>query len=391
MKKKILMFLLLSIFAASSSRAQTIYWHKLNSPSVNGPLLADDSVVYDGSYRSSDFGKSWHNLGDGFYPLLASDSNSYAVLNTTLYRSTDEGFSWDSLPSSPPNPIYCIIERGDTLIAGAGGISRSTDHGSSWSSIDTITAFGQLLSTGPVYTMSSEGDLVVAFSLNEGLYISSNFGGSWKFIYPPYVAASSIQIDGGSIFIGTLGGIQCSRDGGQTWPYVLSGISGKFSPSPVVSAQGPTLLAASTSGVYFSGDTGETWSKADGGLNDTIAGGVAIGGSNFYTIDNSGGVYINNPAASGVGIIKQQSPCSIAPNPVENFATLHYSLSTPSEVTITISDLLGREAQKLLRNDWQSAGDHNISIDVRNLSIGMYECALETSGGTINQKIAVVK
>src|ERR1700722_8997466 len=101
MMKKILFILLLSILAASSSEAQTIYWHELNSPNAFGPMLADDSVVYDGSYRSSDLGNSWQNLGDGFSPLLASDSNSYAVLNTTLYRSTDNGLSWDSLPSSP--------------------------------------------------------------------------------------------------------------------------------------------------------------------------------------------------------------------------------------------------------------------------------------------------
>jgi hypothetical protein len=277
------------------------------------------------------------------------------------------------------------------LIAGSlSGIWRSVDHGTTWLLTDTITAFDRLLPMGRIDFIASEGDLVVTNSENYGLYLSTDLGRSWKFIYPPEVQVGSVQIDGGTIFIATFGGVQCSGDDAQTWTYDLSGIGGEFFPLPIVANQGPTLLAVSVSGVFISHNTGSSWFQANAGLTDTFIISGAIGGSNYYIEDSSGAVYIANKATSSVGIMKHQFSFSIAPNPVENFALIRYSLSTPSEVTLSISDLLGR-TEKLMVNDWQSSELHDFSIDTRNLNPGIYECFLEYNGTETSQKIVVLK
>ncbi len=99
------------------------------------------------------------------------------------------------------------------------------------------------------------------------------------------------------------------------------------------------------------------------------------------------------PARSGVmtgsafGI--RQSSFAIAPNPLAGgFATLRYTLPKPGPVTIAIFDIAGRTAvptRRLAANGRQSA----VSLDLRNLSAGVYLVRLTTDNFSATSKLVV--
>ena len=73
------------------------------------------------------------------------------------------------------------------------------------------------------------------------------------------------------------------------------------------------------------------------------------------------------------------------PNPFNPETTIEYSLSESGKVTLEVFDLLGREVSKLISNEFQTSGFHEISFDAENLPSGIYFYKL-TSGNFIETK-----
>jgi hypothetical protein len=78
------------------------------------------------------------------------------------------------------------------------------------------------------------------------------------------------------------------------------------------------------------------------------------------------------------------------PNPVRRQGTLEYALPKPSEVTLKVYDILGREVATLQRGQKQ-AGRHQVTLETDRLSSGAYFGRLEAGGKTRTQKITVVR
>lgn len=77
------------------------------------------------------------------------------------------------------------------------------------------------------------------------------------------------------------------------------------------------------------------------------------------------------------------------PNPFEDRTTITYSLSKRSEVKLIISDLLGES--KVLVDEIQDAGTHEILVDAANFKSNQYIYTLITSNQTISKRMLILK
>ena len=84
------------------------------------------------------------------------------------------------------------------------------------------------------------------------------------------------------------------------------------------------------------------------------------------------------------------------PNPFNPITLIRYSISTKSNVTLKVYDILGKEIATLLNNEEVEQGEHNISFDATNLRSGIYfyKIAVEKNGVsfyTNTKKLVLVK
>ena len=78
------------------------------------------------------------------------------------------------------------------------------------------------------------------------------------------------------------------------------------------------------------------------------------------------------------------------PNPFNPATTINYQLPVSSHVTLTITDMMGRELAVLV-NDEQHAGSHQIEWDARNYPSGTYFYRLHAGSFVSVKQMILVK
>lgn len=76
------------------------------------------------------------------------------------------------------------------------------------------------------------------------------------------------------------------------------------------------------------------------------------------------------------------------PNPASDITRINYTLNVPSEVTLTVTDMTGRIVSTVDQGT-QSAGAHNIEIDVRDLSSGVYTYTMTVGAEQVTKQLIV--
>jgi photosystem II stability/assembly factor-like uncharacterized protein len=299
---------------------------------------AHPGVAFAGSdsaylYRSTDGGASWKSVkvgtsSEGFRAIAVSPAKpgtvyAYSTDNFfsglgTLYRSVDDGRTWQPTPSQPSSAFggaffpgqgrgIAIDPTGQILVLtdSYAGILRSADGGATWTNpVANVRAYG--LSKDP----NQQGVLWAAgFDRSTGLpslWRSTDFGATWTTqtpdaFNPPGLGAFAysiaVQPGTGAIFaswsgqdpntFASDGGIVVSTDGGQTWSARDDGLLPDFSPGvasgdiafdPVhtqtifLSTNG----ASGPGGIYRSRDRGHTWEPIGTALRTLAALGVWV-------------------------------------------------------------------------------------------------------------------
>ncbi len=74
------------------------------------------------------------------------------------------------------------------------------------------------------------------------------------------------------------------------------------------------------------------------------------------------------------------------PNPFKESCTVSYNLNTSSNVVIRLTDVLGREIKTLIAEN-QAAGQHNFTMNGRNLAAGLYYITVQIDGKTASMPI----
>ena len=78
------------------------------------------------------------------------------------------------------------------------------------------------------------------------------------------------------------------------------------------------------------------------------------------------------------------------PNPFGGATTIEYSLSSAGFVQLAIYDISGREVKTLVEES-VSAGEHEVSVDMGNLSPGVYIYRLEAEGNSLQKKMVLLR
>jgi len=161
-----------------------------------------------------------------------------------------------------------------------------------------------------------------------------------------------------------------SQAGTMTPGFYLATVAYIGSPANFSVAASQDQIVVDNSTWFYDGTT-FTWSKNDRiplvRLNMNMAAGI-----NQIT------------AANGVKLFQNE------PNPFNDISIISYQLPKQETVSLTISDVLGRTIMNLDQGN-KSAGIHNISIDGKSLSKGVYFYNLKVDGISLTKKMVIAE
>jgi photosystem II stability/assembly factor-like uncharacterized protein len=220
---------------------------------------ANPNIVYavemNAIYKTTDGGATWNQLHPSgtccndfpSYDVKLRPGNPSVVYamgpDGAFRRSQNDGASWDPIPPGLPsssavqrcqiavapndgNVVYVICS--DRSTNGLNGVYRSTDGGSSFSATSGTSGARADFGNQATYDIS----IAVSPTNSSQVFIggvtplrSDNAGASWQVIRGPntfpgpvvHVDVHDLQINGGSLFAATDGGLHRSTDGGATW------------------------------------------------------------------------------------------------------------------------------------------------------------------------------
>jgi photosystem II stability/assembly factor-like uncharacterized protein len=221
-------------------------------------VLANDGRVYS----SDDGGHSWQwqgSLARSGVVLTAqhhpADGSILVGHQTGLWRSTDEGRTWQNRPMTPGRPrLYDLIQTADGMLylATSAGLFRTTDPTGGWEAVtmDLPTA------TALTIAAAADASLLYAGFEGHGLYRSTDGGRRWSATtleVPDPVGVLVHPREPGHVWVrAAFQRPYESRDAGATWrtPWEGLDLSTELMALAWVPADPPLLVAAGTEQLY---------------------------------------------------------------------------------------------------------------------------------------------
>jgi photosystem II stability/assembly factor-like uncharacterized protein len=215
-----------------------------------------------GIARSTDNGNTWQIVPSPIEDAgksIVSDDAIIVAEDNFIWRSIDEGASWDLVEQFNLTGISSFAKAGTKLFgASNSGLEISTDNGASWNF--------QPFSNG-AYSLSAIANTIYLGS-NSKVFESTDFGATWMdmSIGLGNGAIYALLYDGSTLFAGTpadAAGIYRSTNGGQSWDPAAAGLPIASEIRSMI-AFGPYVFAGTQGdGIYRSSDHGNTWQKTD--------------------------------------------------------------------------------------------------------------------------------
>ncbi len=235
------------------------YVYKIGTTS-KGTLLIS---TYSGEYRSTDEGMTWNYINSGKFSIhyvVSDNGDLYSAEshgpNTSLWKSTDDGISWDTVATLSGE--VSKLQLADTLmfiLTEDRKFYCSSNMGSSWS----------LKYEGFQDFSNNSHGVLYGITMNNDVYYSSDWGDQWSLIGP--VANADVQsnthvvldcLPNDYVFAAPVGhGVYRSTDNGLTW--AQSGFNFSEINSLVVNAAGNIFCGTNGSGFYQSQNHGISW------------------------------------------------------------------------------------------------------------------------------------
>ncbi len=176
-------------------------------------LAATDSGLFAGCFgsifRTTDGGLHWTRITSGGIQLTATmglaamDMSLFAgTLQIGVFRSTDQGASWDTASAGLPRDIVTALAASKpNLYAGLShsGVWLSTDAGDSWHNASNGI-------TDPyIVSLAANGTNVYATTRSGNLFLSTNNGGEWATVDSNSMNANvlSMAANEAYLFVGT--------------------------------------------------------------------------------------------------------------------------------------------------------------------------------------------
>ncbi|MGD8780734.1 MAG: T9SS type A sorting domain-containing protein [Ignavibacteria bacterium] len=405
-------------------------------------------ITYLLAFFSSSSFCQWEKLyfpGGTPYTLLETSQGLLAANSHVIYKSTNNGISWDSLSSISSLGISKIFQIGDVLLTNTSraviwpnlipSVFRSDDFGQSWYSV-----LDGILGGSSIAFCNSK----TYVDLDGNLYCSRDTGRTWNIlntdsIFPGNV--SEIISDGNSLYVRIQAeALYGSSDNALTWDSLKTNFSNNF--FDVLVQDSCVYVGTFSNGFYISRDKGNNWHNASIGLPDS-AGTRALSlysnniiasiskdfqqsiyrynlGDNKwhsfnegFSLKRTGYIYdfVNNseyiflasdssiwrrPLSDLITDVAQFNNQLITdailfqnyPNPFNPSTTIEFKIAKPGQVKIVVYDLLGREVGTIL-NEYKNTGNYKVTFVTDNLSSGIYYYRL-ISGNNIRTKSMIL-
>ncbi len=416
----------------------TIYPNTIQVPCLG--LVGNTLVAGCESFElySEDSGVTWNLSSSGLgyvgpQNIIIFGGELFCTNDLSIYYSTDSGLDWDALSNSPAG--YDLENDGnDLILASHSGIYISRDSGVSWTLEDTsFKDVGNLTSIGPS---------LFGISNSKGIIFSSDTGYSWSSISGSLNGISQIAACGSALIayqeidyytneshlyasIGPSSGwsqidtglrtenLAWATDGetiyvlgnalyrtsdlGRTWDSIA--VLPIFNPlydKCQMSASGSDLVITDSRSIYISSDGGHTWDSSSIYIAEPgeISPSYLIFASGYlFGVTTESGLFrekVTNNNSIVENPMVNNDLFSIYPNPVESHATISFSLSEGSLVSLKLVDVTGKE-QSILANQWLNAGTYSEIWNPELESNGTYICNLSANGLTSSQKVVLLK
>jgi photosystem II stability/assembly factor-like uncharacterized protein len=190
----------------------------------------------------------------GFSAVGALVQDSALVISTThgLFRSTDHGASWDSLPNLSRFPQDFLLHQGEVYVIFEGDVVRYDKSLLKWIAVDVPpdSRIGRATAFGNSLYLALEGGKILR-TADKGLH--------WSTVYSPPAAATIFQlaVDSLGILAATETGFIRSGDDGAHWETgAMPIMAGK--PGDLV-IKGANVFFCAGDSLVRSSDGGRTW------------------------------------------------------------------------------------------------------------------------------------
>lgn len=406
--------LVLSLLLISYSKSFSQIWEQTSGP-TNGVVWAigidDEDVIYAGDnavlYKSKDDGDSWDfvhdwsSVGVEITSIVFNDSGDVFVGvwgGPGVFRSTDDGVTW-----LEPNDTIPYVNRvavglnGDVIAATMNGVYISTNDGYDWELRDN--GFPEPTIIMSIFVDDINNYFAGTYSGQDAIYKSTDLGMSWYASGPPiywFAIASIINNSSNTLFASSFDamGVHRSTDNGYTWEFFTSGIPITSQDIALISNESDQIFAGSSNfGVYISVDNGETWTDYLSGLsNDNILS-FGINSKGILFAGTWGdGVFRTIQSTVSVETVSTNIPSDFYllqnyPNPFNPSTRFKFGISKEDEFELIIYDSIGREIKTLFKKIL-SAGHYEFDFEATDLPSGIYYAVL--SSREFNQAIKII-
>lgn len=174
---------------------------------------------------------------------------------------------------------------------GYGTIDSSSDAGNTWIS----SAFH--MASFPVLSLAVDNSIILAGTLDQGLWRSTDGGLSWNEVQgvpAADVSWSALQYAQNRFFAAFPGGVFVSADEGATWKLVLSDSTNLQNPNGFTFDGTNVYVSTARRGVYRSTDQGVSWISANAGLTDTNLTCIGSNGAFVFAGASAGKVFLSS-------------------------------------------------------------------------------------------------
>jgi hypothetical protein len=295
---------------------------------------------------------------------------SYGFVNgNNIYRTTDGGITWDTLPPTPKytSGLY-VVSPSEAFSIGSSYIGRTLDSGKSWDEQEVNAALVSDIS----FANGQVGFAADAES-HKNLLKTTDSGSTWdtvdtRFGAFPNPVGSVFAINQSVVLVSGAGMISRSTNGGQSWDSV-------YSSAGTLCFKGKYGFAVGLGCILESNDSGLTWNReaipttADLYtivMYDSVHA-IASGENGTILVTSNGGlswVSENNTAPDSLVV-------QTFPNPASSTIQFSYTLNKGEHMTVTILNTVGAVVETPINYAWQ-AGPETVQIDVGNLASGTY-------------------
>ena len=423
------------------------YW-QAGCASSAGYLAGHYGGVYRTSGVAGNYFVSQDGISNGYFRAVSCSAADNTLLAGGdyhgLWKSTDQGTTWEVITPGPANwTIYDIAPQSDLYYSGpvrylatADGVFRSDDSGDSWvpaglsgtqiSSIafdpsDPDNAWAGTATAGVHYTtdgggiwtagtgfpfalypsvelmMHSSGEyrILVTFQQNgAGVYYSDDGGVSYTEVpvsgsYHPDIVSTGEIYPSAFAYLATDTGVWESNNYGESW-YKCASTSGLM--WDVLAAPDADVFAGSNgTGAYWSGDSGVTWEPLNTGIENKVVWNISHGvnPNQLFACIRGFGVYELTDDQLGVNEPEGNAILSISPlnNPVTSAVNFTVTGIENAAAELSIYSSAGR----IVYSGDISAESGYVWLPGEEIPAGVYLVRLASDGRTASSKVVLLR